>query len=158
MRIHSDILNRGDVSDAAQAAGIVTFVRLSTVGSRSRARAFDVILSGTSSHRTQWHGGAGERAATWDEWGMFLGRLFELDPDAHCGKNSYQSAAHYHWMTGDRFRSLTPPYQHKRHRWEPTPVVGSSRERGFYEWQCSQCEAISRREISGRSFDELAVR
>lgn len=45
----------------------VDFHRLSEHGSRTHARAFEVILSSTSNHRG-FH--SDYTSATWDEWGM----------------------------------------------------------------------------------------
>lgn len=161
MKIHSNILTRQDFQDAARKAGAgVYLVDFETCGSRSRIRAFKFTLTGNSSH---WRNGGtyganhDDRAATWDEWGMFLAHLFDVDPQAHCGKNSYLSAEHFHWSTSDRFRALTPPYQHARHRWQPTPVVGSSQERGYYESQCTECEALHRYVAYGHTWEAISA-
>lgn len=90
-------------------------------GSRSHARSLDVYLTGTSSRRPNNRGNGDDYAATWDEWGMFLARLFAADPDMVAGTVAnpiYACAAHFHWATGSRFYSLTPDKQHRNHRWE----------------------------------------
>src|SRR5258705_6579708 len=114
MRIHSNTLTHEDFADAAKRAG-VSIVELSEHGSQSRKHAFKFALEGTSGRPRGF--GAGGEAATWDEWGIVFAHLFNVDPDAHTGKNGYLSAEHYHWVTGDRFRTLTPLLQHKRHKW-----------------------------------------
>jgi hypothetical protein len=118
MRIHTDTLTTGDFYDAARKAG-VTIDRNGMHGSRSRARAFDFILSG-SSNRRQNFGGDGQ-AATWDEWGIFLSWLFAVDPNATVPK-VYEGLAEFERKTFARFSEgdVPPDNAHpsKNHRWE----------------------------------------
>lgn len=118
MRIHTDTLTTGDFYDAARKAG-VTIDRNSMHGSRSRVRAFDFILSG-SSNRRQNFGGDGQ-AATWDEWGVFLSWLFAVDPSATT--QPYDGLAEFERKTFSRFSEgdvpVDMPVHHgKNHRWE----------------------------------------
>ncbi len=133
MRMHSDIITETDFHNAAKRAG-VTIEHLSVHGSRTRARAFKFYLSGSGRNGGQW-GAQDYQTATWDEWGIFLGHLFARDAFAHCGRNSYIGADDYHWQTGDRFHSLTPDEQCKRHKWESLMP---------YVHECSKCNAIRR--------------
>lgn len=152
MKIHSNFLTAQDMLSAAAYTG-VRLVEFDTVGSRSRAHAFTFSLTGTSSHNRGF--GAEGKAATWDEWGIVLGRLFKIDTAAHTGKNGYLSAEHFHWQTGDRFRSLTPADQHKRHRWE----VGRANLTGVYSatrCEADDCEAIHRWILSPHKWAEIA--
>lgn len=41
-------------------------------------------------------------AATWDEWGWFIARVFQLDPDASW-TGHYSSSADFHRKTGRKF-------------------------------------------------------
>jgi hypothetical protein len=123
MRLHSSVLAPSDIYRATTAAGMTGVnVELTSHGSRSRAAAYNVHLTGTSSRRpNSGKGGAGhpdDRAATWDEWGMFLAALFELDPDMIAG-TAYASREHFRAVTHERFDALTAPYQHGGggHRW-----------------------------------------
>lgn len=59
--------------------------------------------SGTSGAQS-WEG---QVAASWAEWGWFLARVFEVDPDARCG--DYRSADDFHAQTGERFREPRSP-------------------------------------------------
>lgn len=122
MRIHSDILTRDDFAAAARRAG-VSLVQLAEHGSKTRVKAFSFYVSGSGVQGGQW-GTQDYRTATWDEWGILLGHLFDVDAEAHCGKGSYLSADDYHWQTADRFRTLTPDRQHKRHKWEFKGISG----------------------------------
>jgi hypothetical protein len=165
MRIHTDSLTEKDIYEATARAGSAVRVVVTEHGSRSRARAFNVTLSGTSSRRrnTGNYGAAGEdsywgpdrsHAATWDEWGMFLAELFRRDPNAVV-PNIYESAEHFRWVTGARFDNLTPPYQHggAGHRWgRPRRNVT-----GVYSVaECTSCEAMTRRMAYGHTFAEIA--
>lgn len=94
-------------------------------GSRSHVRSLDVYLTGTSSRRPNNRGAHGgyDYAATWDEWGMFLARLYAADPAMVAGtvaRPIYANAEHFRWATAGRFDTLTPAQQHGGvgHRWE----------------------------------------
>jgi hypothetical protein len=117
MRIHSSTLTHTDLQNAARVAG-VSFERLTTHGSRIRHGAYDVLLtgSGTTRGNSGTHGAAYHKAATWDEWGIFLNHLFEEDPEAVV-RNIYHGRRDFHECTGGRYRTLKPSEQHLRHRW-----------------------------------------
>ena len=148
MRIHSDKLTYRDLLDGAALAG-VDLVDCDSVGSRSRAKAFKLGLTGTSCYRTNF--GGDHQAATWDEWGMFLAHLYEVDPEFHCGARSYKNAEHFHWMTGNRFRTLTKDLQHKRHQWNPQGRAAT----GAYAVSRCKCGAIQRWELEPGWFESL---
>lgn len=113
VRIHTDSLTRAELHAAARTAG-VSIIKLEERGSRKRDHAFEVALSGTSSHRTQSDRDA--YAATWDEWGMFMQALYVADDTALIG--DYEEWEMFGQVTGGRFIDLTPLLQHKRHVWE----------------------------------------
>lgn len=166
MRIHTDTLTHQDVVEAVRAAGVVTettfwgteirSVRLNDAGvrhhgSRKRDHAFEVGLLGTSSRSTNsgvYGAGAG-KAATWDEWGMFLGALYEKDPLMFAGR--YQHAAYFHWATGGRFRDLTPAGQHKNHRWVYSGEVLTA----SYRVRECKCGALRRHLTHGVEFSDI---
>lgn len=57
---------------------------------RIRARGWIVHLEGMSErHRRATnsgnYGGGGHKAATWDDWGVWMYELFKIDPDARIG-------------------------------------------------------------------------
>jgi hypothetical protein len=141
MRIHANNLLQSDIGAAAQAAGVMV-VSMDEKGSRSRKRAFEVALSGSGAHRSQW-GGMAHPAATWDEWGIFLAHIFAADPDAIVPR-VYESAEHFHWVTGSRYRTLTPEDQHLRHKWHSGDVNGWNATHDYYVSSC-KCGAILRR-------------
>lgn len=125
MRIHSDILTYFDIFRASRDLPGV-YADFSSHGSRSRAAAFEVSLEGNGSWKNSGRYGAATwdmRAATWDEWGAFLGYLFNLDPDMLCGSSpkyaAYDGIPDYRFKTGSRFDSGTLPADtHKRHSWK----------------------------------------
>jgi hypothetical protein len=96
MRIHTSA-TMADVQMAGAVAR-VTFTVLTEHRSRSRDRAFEVILSGESRRRQN---GGSEYAATWDQWGVFLARLFTVDPRMHCW--AYRDAEDFARKTDGRF-------------------------------------------------------
>jgi len=148
VRFHSSFLEDSDFRRAARTAG-VGFTRFDLKGSRSRDRAWDIILTGSSS-RNQNMGGE-DKAATWDEWGVFLGALFNLDPTAVVPK-VYEGGEHYHWSTGNRFlRPLSHEMRHRQHKWEWT----GRNVTGAYTVHECQCGALMRRMLGGR-FADLA--
>ena len=112
MRIHSDILTKGDIDDAIEDIPGVS-VTVMSHGSRSRARAFEVRLTGTSSHRTM---DGKDNAATWDEWGAFFANLFDLDGNMTC--RAYKDENDFHDKTCSRFWVFDIADQHRRHKWE----------------------------------------
>lgn len=124
MRLHTDVLTEQDIRDAAK-GGTIAFDRLTEHGSRSHKRAFEVKLTGSGTHTNSGRYGANtwEQAATWDEWGIFLGNLYEKDPDmlvGSAGNPIYSDSGDFDWKTENRFgeNSITWDQQHKRHRWE----------------------------------------
>lgn len=112
MRIHSNNLTHSDILFAAKVAG-VTVVTLADFGSRSRAHAHEIKLSGSSPHRTM---DKEHQAASWDEWGIFLQELF--DKDDSVTTRQYVNADEFLTFTMGRFVGLHPAAQHKRHTWE----------------------------------------
>lgn len=73
-------------------------------------------------------------AATWDEWGIFLGHIFDLDPEAKCW--AYKDAADFNFQTDGRFEDGDiPADMHGDHRFE----VGVP----FYQ-KCKNCTAVKR--------------
>lgn len=163
MRIHTDILTTRDIELAAVRAGDFVRVTVTEHGSRKRARAFNVTLTGTSSRRPN-NGTSGEYdpdayAATWDEWGMFLGELFRRDPGAVV-PNVYESGEHFRWVTGARFDTLTPDQQHGAagHKWSGAyPNLTGA----YFVAEClgnkgKPCAATTRHMARGHQFAEIS--
>ena len=138
MRIHTDRITELDIHVATNAAGMRdVFADVTQRGSRSRERSFDVKLTGNSTRKTNpgWANGEREQAATWDEWGMFIHALYQIDPEAVIGQ--YADFEVFQTSTGHRFDSLTAPYSHGEggHRWiVSTPGVQ----------ECVSCDATFR--------------
>lgn len=165
MRIHTDRLTESDIYTAARHARADVVV-LTEHGSRSRDHAFNVKLEGESRRRP--NGGASGKgyasgyAATWDQWGVFLAILFDIDPDAFTPYD--KSGAYFDQRTNWRFRPTVvglgestnyhvvnvvadPPYHtlgssywpddaHGDHRFE---FAGVPREQA-----CRKCSAVQR--------------
>lgn len=154
MRIHSSVLSSEDIYAAAKLAG-VGLHRMAPHGSRSRSRSFDVILEGdgkSSGNSGRWGASGDYRAATWDQWGVFLGEVFRRDPAAMVPR-VYLSADHFNWATADRFRKAeTPADTHVRHRWN---YDGTS-PMGYYTVQhCQKCSAVTRSVAYGHDVAEV---
>lgn len=181
MRIHSNVLQFTDIRRAHDGlAGV--YATVSQHGSRSHARSFEVSLEGNGYARNTGRYGAdqsGDSAATWDEWGVFLGRLYVLDPEMIVGtpKNPiYSGAEHFNWSTGNRFAptatlrhddSLSVAYvtqdvqlpadTHKRHAWNYAEVNVTGR---YSVSTCKgskgkPCSAVRRFMHYGYSFSDL---
>lgn len=84
--------------------------------SRSHGTKYSVSLTGNSNHRPGFAKGYGDDyAATWDEWGMFIEALFQVDPAARIG--IYPDHETFREVTFLRFDALTPLFSHKMHKW-----------------------------------------
>lgn len=136
MRIHTDTLTQLNVFEAARHARVE--VDMSSHGSRKRDHAFNVLLTGESRRRpNSGKGGASDDyAATWDQWGVFLAFLFNLDP--HMVTPYYADANEFHTRTSDRFDVLDfwPSDAHGDHtfRWNGVPR----------QQDCTKCSAVQK--------------
>lgn len=106
---------------------------------RRFARTFDVILPGSGPRRSQWRDQV-VQAATWDEWGIFMARLFDHEPTMRIGP--YRDRDHFRWSTDDRYDDLTPAGQHKSHRWRY-----ARRDDHTQVQECTGCTAVRRFEL-----------
>lgn len=127
MRIHTDTLTIGQVRDALPTG--VTATVLTRHGSHSRNHAFEVRLSGSSTH---WQWDKVHKAATWDEWGTFLADVFAADKHAIAG--TYDGLKHFDRVTCYRFDGggTLPEDTHPQHKW----VSGGA---GYVH--CQECSA-----------------
>lgn len=137
MRIHSDKITARDIGNAAHRAR-VGLDTLAEHGSRSRKRAFNVNLTG-SSRRHPGHSSAtlDSHAATWDQWGIFLRYLFAIDPNATC--YAYNGLDDFDHKTGTRFAYLTLADSHGDHTFRYSGTAGQQ--------ECTKCEAVRRWEV-----------
>lgn len=115
MRIHSDVIVSRHIYDATDYATKLTHetaeengvyvhatvrpTRMELHGSRKRARAFDILLTGTNT-RDQY-GNPRTPAATYDEWGNFLAYLFMVDKAMVC--DYYDGADDFHTKTKNAY-------------------------------------------------------
>lgn len=139
MRIHT-FATRETIAQAARDAGV--YIRIEQFGSRTHPRSFDVKLRGSSNRApmfsyTESPWGTG-KAATWDEWGIFLGSIFRADPLARAGGTrkmpSYANSKDFHAKTCARFMPEGKPHDyHGDHSWV-RDATGKSR--------CRRCSAI----------------
>lgn len=108
MRIHTHTLTESDFWDAMRYASrrtggtgdSISAIRFAVYGSRTHTRSVDVVLTGTARHRSQ--ADRSQYAATWREWGFFLGYLYTIDPDAKAGP--YADESEFDRMTDGEFR------------------------------------------------------
>lgn len=133
MRIHTDTLTSSDIHAAALTAR-VTLDRFSGHKSKSRDHAFDITLRGES--KRHQNGGDG-KAATWDQWGVFLGILFSKD-DSVTIPRAYVDGAQFDFRTDYRFDPAGefPVDAHGDHRFEYAGVP--------YTQTCKNCTATTR--------------
>lgn len=124
MKIHTDLTDRamyGILNDAIAAGQLergMYFDKCAVSGSRTHERGIDVHLAidtktaGSKRRRpnpgTGGFGGFTEYdpwAATWDEWGWFLARVFAADPNAHTAYDA--GAAAFHARTAGKFAPVS---------------------------------------------------
>lgn len=153
MRIHTTIdpgTMRGIIGPGKAFGGRplpVVWRKLDMFRSRSAPFGYDVTLEGSGGRNNTGLYGAGDyNGATWDEWGAFFGRVYNLDPAARCGGTTarpiYSCADDYHWQTGHRFEAgQVPDDSHPRHNWEH---AGYSPGHYYTVRECKRCAAIQR--------------
>lgn len=141
MRIHTDTLTLQDLYVAAEKARV--WPTFTEHNSRKRDHAFEVKLTGLSRRRPNGgNSGAGDDyAATWDQWGVFLGYLYSID-DAMICNGAYVSDADFDYKTAYRFaldysEPIPFPLDHD-HRWK---FSGTPRE---FECVKPGCTAVKR--------------
>lgn len=124
MRIHtSEDVTYSTIYDAARFAGVD--VEVTQHGSRTHETAWEVSLTGSSrrrpNNRGKWQDDD-SYAATWDEWGMFIGYVFWIDPEARCGSAkypAYANAVDFEDQTDRRFiANVKPDDLHGDHSWQ----------------------------------------
>ncbi len=135
MRIHSNTLHPSDFYKVVRDLPGV-HVDVTKHGSRSHNVAYEVRVTGTSSRRTM---AGDDQAATWDEWGVFFARIFNLDVHALAGSAkhpAYDGSKDFHRQTGHRFAALVIPADtHQQHRWNHNGVTLA----------CTKCSATLNR-------------
>lgn len=102
MKIHSHIITEIDIENSAKRSG-VKLARFGQAGSRSHARAFDVILTGSARHKVM--NNPHIIAATYDEWGWFISRLYDIDCAAKIGP--YNDSADFATKTDWQYDTRT---------------------------------------------------
>lgn len=109
MRLHTNVVTEDDIRMAADAARADIDVLEETASRQGKDRAFTVHLSGESRRRQNHNGTTRDHnfAATWDQWGVFLSILFDMDPAMICGTKKYpwySDRDDFTFKTGGRFR------------------------------------------------------
>ena len=130
MKVRSNIITRATVGRAVIDAG-VNFIDTNALEGhyepirefkpKGYAYGFEFFLTGSSPYAAahQSYQGGGEKAATWDEWGVVIDRLYSVDPNARIGH--YTSRADFLAQTRDehdRVWTYHDPegYQARSHR------------------------------------------
>lgn len=136
MRFHTDTLTSKDLWDAARAARVD--MESTRHGSRSRAHAFEVRLTGESNRRPNsgTRGAGDDYAATWDQWGVFIAYLFNRDPQMttryYADKNEFQYRTDHRFAVED----FWPADAHGDHTFRYAGVPRTQ--------QCTKCSATVR--------------
>lgn len=101
MRIHTNKLWHHDLLNIAERVEGITFSSTPEVfNSCSHDRAYEIRLTGSSKYAPR--NLPGHKAATYEQWGKFIARIFAYEPDAKVGY--YKNAEHFHDVTKDEFR------------------------------------------------------
>jgi hypothetical protein len=109
MRVHSSIITERDLFAAVPQGCYLK--QPSRHGSRSHGAAFECQLRGAEARHTRrpnsgtrgadW---GDEYAATYDDWGHWIARLFDIDPDAKM--TYYSDREDFHRQTDYRYASV----------------------------------------------------
>jgi hypothetical protein len=110
MRIHSDKLTTDDLY-LCTPCGV--HAEVMTIGRpRKRLRGWNVGLwseHGTRSRNSGQYGAGTDKAASWDEWGLWMNALYAIDPDALIGP--YKSLPHFREVTAQwQPRGMSAPW------------------------------------------------
>ncbi|WP_331757982.1 hypothetical protein OG225_41795 (plasmid) [Nocardia sp. NBC_01377] len=146
MKLHTNTIELPAITQAATKA-VAAVVDAHRRPSHTHDHSFDVTLSGDGNLGRQ-SGTLTYREATWDQKGITLAALFEVD-ETLAVPRTYPDAASFHWATFDRFRTLAAADQHILHRWS----YSGRGVTGFYAyvaWACT-CGARLRR-LDGINF------
>lgn len=102
MILRTNIIHEGDLRNAAEWVGGLTFLRLhDTRGERAHSvYVWEVRLAGSSKNAPR--GYPGHKTATYEEWGKFLAFLYRIDPRLKC-ESYYKNADDFHEKTEGRF-------------------------------------------------------
>lgn len=133
MRIHGDNLSEDLLQEAADFAR--ADLRFTRHHSRTRAVAFEVALRGESRRRPMGGGTSDGYAATWDQWGCFLGYLFSHD-NTFTVPRVYADVNEFHFKTGFRFDGDWPEDAHGDHTFRYSGVP--------FQQTCTKCSAVTR--------------
>jgi hypothetical protein len=128
MKIHSDILTMDDLYRELP-AGVSAYI--TPKGSRKRAHGFEVTLYVTERDalhsrlgNSGGYGASSDLAATWDEWGVWMDRLYAIDRNALIGwYPSYEGFLRETRRTRDYVRMWNKPH-HVQYRTKTAPWLG----------------------------------
>ena len=146
MRIHTDKLTTQDVCREAFKVGVAVEY-LGSHGSRKRDHAYEVALSGSSPYAgASTAVGYPYKAATWDEWGLFIAALFKLEPTAIIGH--YNGVENFEQITRgerDRYARYFPENDRGR-KTHTAPWLDSSArlDASHRAWQAQVLDAAKR--------------
>ena len=107
VKVHTNTLLPADLINAAPDPTVEVIV-VAQQGSRSHARAYDVTLRGVGARHSRrpnsgHQGAAPGKAATYDDWGWWLARLYDIDPSVKAG--GYHGREDFHAQTEGKFRT-----------------------------------------------------
>lgn len=105
MKIHTDHIHRAELFEALQEVDSSLVLNVSEHRSYKRARMFNAYLkwAGEVNYERRRNASTHWTAATWDEWGLWIDRLFQLDPEAIIGQ--YHGYEDFLDQTEDAVRS-----------------------------------------------------
>jgi hypothetical protein len=113
MRIHTDTITRDDLHRLLPDG---VYLDVSEHGSRKRARAFEVslfVFEKDALHRhlrnSGKYGASDSISATWDEWGVWFQRLYDIDRDAIIGW--YETYSHFLSITAREQSRVAAQYK-----------------------------------------------
>jgi hypothetical protein len=96
MRIYSDILTKEDLYRELGDMPDVLLEHCRPFSSRSTRYGYEVYLEGLGGRHKRHRNGREGKAATWDDYGVWMARLFAIDPNARIAHyNGYDQFIEY---------------------------------------------------------------
>jgi len=93
MKVYSDTLTERDLFEAATLADVELYYCEPIGNTRVRLHGWEISLAGSSPYTSQSSFAGAHKAATWNEWGVWMVELYKRDPRVRIG--NYKTLADF---------------------------------------------------------------